>query len=211
MINRSRITVLVSLVIAGVALGISVQAGAARRAMMEPTIVATVDINRVREGLSERVDAQAGLVAKAQQIEAENTERISKIEEIQAELADVVDPARREELQDDLDMHLVRAAAWREYIKQQLDIEKSLLLQDLYRKITEAVTEVAELEGIGLVLINDSNLTVQTISDSKVARELQVRQQISSRRIIYAAPTIDITEQLVVRMNNAYASAQGGR
>ena len=78
-------------------------------------------------------------------------------------------------------------------------------------KITQAVQELAEIEGIDIVLINDAGQQVQTIADSQVARELQVRQQISSRRIIYASPGVDITEQLIVRMNNAYAAAQGAR
>ena len=210
MTTRQRVFVIICLVITVASLGLSLTASAARR-MAAPTVVATLDINRVREGLSERVDAQAGLMARTQDIEAENNDRIRKIEEIQAELADVVDPAARETLEEELDLHLVQVAAWRNYIKQQLDIEKSLLLQDLYRKITQAVGELAEVEGIGLVLINDANRMVETVSDANVAREMQVRQQISTRRIIYAAPTIDITEQLIVRMNNTYAAAQGAR
>ena len=210
MTTRHRLFVLLCFLITAGALGLSVTASAARR-MATPTVVATLDINRVREGLSERVDAQAGLIARSQDIEAENNERIRKIEDIQAEMADVIDPAKLEALQEELDLHLVRVAAWRNYIQQQLDIEKSLLLQDLYRKITQSVNELAEVEGISLVLINDANRAVQTVSDSQVARELQVRQQISSRRIIYAAASIDITEQLIVRMNNAYAAAQGSR
>ncbi len=210
MTTRTRLFLLSALAVTVVATGLSVTASAARR-LANPTIVATLDIGRVREGLSERVDAQAGLMAQSQSIEVENNERIRKIEELQSEMADVVDSARREALQEELDLHLVRVAAWRNYIQQQIDIEKSLLLQDLYRKITQAVQELAEIEGIDIVLINDAGQQVQTIADSQVARELQVRQQISSRRIIYASPGVDITEQLIVRMNNAYAAAQGAR
>ena len=210
MLKRDRITIAICLLVAVAALGLSFQAGAARR-MAAPTVVATVDINRVREGLSERVDAQAGLMALAQQIETENADRLGKIEELQAEITDAVDPASREEIQEELDLNLVRAAAWREYIKQQVDIEKSLLLQDLFQKITEAVGELAEVEGINLVLVSDAGRVVQTISDAKIAREMQVRQQISTRRMIYASPSIDITEQLIIRMNNSYAAEQGTR
>ena len=179
--------------------------------MAAPTVVATVDINRVREGLTERVDAQAGLIALAQKIETENAERLGRIEELQAEITDAVDPARQEELQQELDLNLVRAAAWREYIKQQVDIEKSLLLQDLFQKITDAVAELAEVEGINLVLVSDAGRVVQTVPDAQMAREMQVRQQISTRRIVYASPSVDITEQLIIRMNNSYAKEQGTR
>ncbi|MEE2907584.1 MAG: OmpH family outer membrane protein [Planctomycetota bacterium] len=210
MMKRDRITIVVCLLVAVSALGLSFQAGAARR-MASPTVVATVDINRVREGLTERVDAQAGLIALAQKIESENTERLGKIEELQTEITDTVDPDQRQELQEELDLNLVRAAAWWEYIKQQVDIEKSLLLQDLFQKISDAVAELAEVEGINLVLVSDAGRVVKTVSDAQVARELQVRQQISTRRIMYASSTIDITEQLIIRMNNSYANEQGTR
>jgi Skp family chaperone for outer membrane proteins len=110
-----------------------------------------------------------------------------------------------------MNLNLVGALAWREYIRQEVDIEKSLLLQSLYRRITDSVAELAELDGINLVLINDGNRIVQTVPDSQMARELQVRQQISTRRIIYSSPSIDITERLIIRMNNAYALEQGAR
>ena len=116
-----------------------------------------------------------------------------------------------QEIQEELDLNLVRAAAWREYIKQQVDIEKSLLLQDLFQKINEGVGELAEIEGINIVLVSDAGRIVKTISDAKIARELQVRQQISTRRIIYASTSTDITEQLIIRMNNSYANEQGTR
>jgi Skp family chaperone for outer membrane proteins len=52
---------------------------------------------------------------------------------------------------------------------------------------------------------------VRTIKDAQMPRETQVRQQISTRRVLYASPSIDITEQLIIRMNNAYAADQGTR
>ena len=112
MMKRDRITIAICLLVAGTALGLSFKAGAARK-MAAPTVVATVDINRVREGLTERVDALAGLIALAQKIETENAERLGRIEELQAQITDAVDPARQEELQQELDLNLVRAAAWR--------------------------------------------------------------------------------------------------
>jgi Skp family chaperone for outer membrane proteins len=203
-------TILICLAMAAISVGLSLHAGAARR-MAAPTVVATVDINRVREGLSERIDAQAGLMDLSQKIDNENEARITKIEELQLAIEDEVDPARLEALNEEMNLNLVGALAWREYIRQEVDIEKSLLLQSLYRRITESVAELAELDGINLVLINDGNRIVQTVPDSQMARELQVRQQISTRRIIYSSPSIDITERLIIRMNNAYALEQGAR
>ena len=210
MSNRDRIAFTICLAIIMAAAGLTMNVGAARN-MAAASSMAIIDINRVREGLTERVDAQAGLMALAQRIETENADRLAKIEELQTEMEDTVDPAKLETLRQELDMTLVRAAAWREYIKQQVDIEKSLLLQDLFQKISNAVAELAELEGINIVLISDAGQTVRTIKDPNMPREAQVRQQISTRRVLYASPSIDITEQLIIRMNNAYAADQGTR
>ena len=201
MSNRDRIAFTICLAIIMAVVGLTMNVGAARN-MAAASSMAIIDINRVREGLTERVDAQAGLMALAQRIETENTDRLAKIEELQTEMEDTVDPAKLETLRQELDMTLVRAAAWREYIKQQVDIEKSLLLQDLFQKISNAVAELAELEGINIVLISDAGQTVRTIKDPNMPREAQVRQQISTRRVLYASPSIDITEQLIVRINN---------
>jgi hypothetical protein len=42
--------------------------------------------------------------------------------------------------------------------------------------------------------------------ESRASRESQVTQQLFSRRVLYADPVVDITDELVERMNNAYKS-----
>jgi hypothetical protein len=52
-------------------------------------------------------------------------------------------------------------------------------------------------------LVNDGVTDIQLQRDSKVPLESQAQEQIVRRRVLFAAKSIDVTDQLVVRMNNA--------
>ena len=54
------------------------QAEAKRAASMGPTVVATVNLNTVMDGLAERADLQAELAIEAQNIQAEQQQRIHR-------------------------------------------------------------------------------------------------------------------------------------
>jgi hypothetical protein len=68
-----------------------------------------------------------------------------------------------------------------------------------------AVKSMADADHIDLVLVHDGVQDIQTNPDPEAPpQELQVRQQIAMRRIAFAAPRIDRTQDVIIRMNNAY-------
>jgi hypothetical protein len=56
-------------------------------------------------------------------------------------------------------------------------------------------------------LVNDGVTDIQLQRDSKTPLEAQAQEQIVRRRVLFAAKSIDVTDQLVVRMNNARGAA----
>ena len=52
--------------------------------------------------------------------------------------------------------------------------------------------------GYDIVFVDDSVVEMVT------GTEVEVRRQISARRMLYANPEIDLTEELVTRMNEAF-------
>ena len=86
----------------------------------------------------------------------------------------------------------------------ELDIEQSVVFQDIYQNIQKAITDLAVAEGYDLVLIDDSHDEVGFNPQSQTPRFVQLRQQYASRRIMYANPAIDITNDVIARMNNAF-------
>ena len=94
--------------------------------------------------------------------------------------------------------------AWISFIGDKLDVERALLLQDLYKSINQAIAEMAEAEGFDLVVVDDSEGELGWNDELKVSREAQTLQQIRSRRVLYRSTTVDVTDDLVARMNNAW-------
>ena len=212
MLHQLRINATALVVIAGI-LGIVMAwpAEANRTASVGPTVVATVDMQLVMNGLSERADLQVDLAANSQAIESEEKRRAEEIERLAKELEDVVDGSRRTSLQDELDLKILQRMAWLRFTQQEIDIEKSLMLENLYRSMQSAAKELAEIEGIDIVIIDDSGQGFDLLPNSQLSREGQVAQQMTSRRVLYRDSAIDISEDLIIRMNNDYAASTGTR
>ncbi len=212
MLHQLRINATALVVIAGI-LGIVMAwpAEANRTASVGPTVVATVDMQLVMNGLSERADLQVDLAANSQAIESEEKRRAEEIERLAKELEDVVDESRRTSLQDELDLKILQRMAWLRFTQQEIDIEKSLMLENLYRSMQSAAKELAEIEGIDIVIIDDSGQGFDLLPNSQLSREGQVAQQMTSRRVLYRDSAIDISEDLIIRMNNDYAASTGTR
>jgi Skp family chaperone for outer membrane proteins len=112
-------------------------------------------------------------------------------------------PERRA-MQEDLAALSFEFQAWVRFAADKMDVERSLLMRDLYRSVKAAVKTMAEAEGYDIVIVDDSQGELLTSDEARVSREAQVRQQIAARRVLYTAPTVDVTEQLIVRMNNEF-------
>ncbi|MEE3001320.1 MAG: hypothetical protein VX908_01360 [Planctomycetota bacterium] len=186
-------------------------AEANRTASMGPTVVATVDMQLVMGGLSERADLMVDLAANGQTIGEEEKTRAEEIERLAKELEDVVDDQRRTSIQDELDLKILQRMAWLRFTQQEIDIEKSLMLENLFRSMQSAAKELAEIEGIDLVIIDDAGQQFELLPKSQLSREGQVAQQMTSRRVLYRDSAIDISEELIIRMNNDYAASTGTR
>ncbi|MDG2053391.1 MAG: OmpH family outer membrane protein [Phycisphaerales bacterium] len=204
MASHSRMSV-PALCLAGIGLfAIGLMPGeAAQRGASSP--VAVVNLSGVLEGLVERADAEASLRAKAGQVAAEAESRQEAVRGFQVELAAITDPIERLTVEERVDGEVVQFMAWQELMKQELDVDRALQLEKLYRDIMAAVADMATADGIDLVLIHDGIRPIET-NPSPEAPPLatQVRQQIAQRRIAFASERIDRTRDVIIRMNNAY-------
>jgi len=202
--HRSRVSFsLIALVATGVvAIGL-LPGAAAQRSSSGP--VAVVDLNGVMVGLAERADAEARLRAKGESISVEVETRQVSLRALEQEFLALTDPVARLAAEERLDGELIQFMAWQELTKQEMDGERAWMLEKLYIDIMAAVKNMARADGIDLVLVHDAAGEIQTNMDPKAPPlEYQVRQQIAMRRIAFAAPRIDRTQDVIIRMNNAY-------
>jgi len=167
--------------------------------------VAVVNISQVLAGLNERADAEAKLRAKAEEIQAEGTARQETVRKLQVEYEAMTDPAARLAAEERIDPAVIQFRAWQELMRHELDIDRALMLERLYYDIMAAVADVANDAGVDLVLIHDNAGEIKkTQQQGAPPLEEQVLQQISQRRIAFAAPRIDRTRDVINQMNLKY-------
>ena len=186
-------------------------AGGAGAVLANQTSVAVMDPSRVLEGLIERADAESGLRAKFEELKAQADTRTSEIRSLQEQLQLTQDANAREALQDEIESKGVKAIAFDQFAARQFDVDLALLKQDLYQRIKAAVADLSQANGIDIVLVNDNAMPIRINPDLKVARAAQVSEQISQRRVMFAGDKVDITDELILRMNNAHNERTGQR
>jgi Skp family chaperone for outer membrane proteins len=189
---------LLTLAVAGSLLG-----AASLLAPRSPTI-AVVDLRKVLSQLNERAQAEASLKTMAESLQAEMDRRQNELKDVDQKIADTQDPAARRRLQEDRAFKALDAESWAALKSNEVDAERALLLQSLYRSIREAAAAMAKDLGYDLVVMDDATAEIRVNSESQATRESQVSQQINARRLLYANPELDITDSLITRMNNVF-------
>ncbi len=204
--KRSRFFVSALVLSAGAVLGY--QALGAAMAAGQPTAVVTVNLSKVIEKLDQRRDEEANFKIMVDAMKDEDSKQQDDIKKMEEDLKKMSDSSAKEDLQEKYALAALKYQSWSKFNSEKLDIEYSLILRDLYQAIKLAVAQMAASSKFDLVLVDDSQGEVNANPDSKISRKSQIEQQIAGRRMLFANPAIDVTEDLIVRMNNAY-KAQG--
>ncbi|MHC4126901.1 MAG: OmpH/Skp family outer membrane protein [Planctomycetota bacterium] len=186
------------------------QALAQRGTAISPPIIATVRIEPLFDGLQQRAEAKSEISALEEELIAERDRRQELISDKELELEDVVAAARREALSDEIALERVKLQFWFQEARMELEVEKALRLQNLYKSVKRSLADLAEAEGYDIVILNDSSDELPFDREVRMPAQLQILQQISSRKLLYLNPATDVTDDLIVRMNNAYRAAQTG-
>jgi len=194
---------LVVLLGAALVLVLGYQAVASRSQNAPPPVTAaTVDLEKVFNNLDARGAEDQRLQTLFEQMQAEDKQRSAELQQLQDALeVEVPGTEKYQQAEERLVRKTLEYQAWVEFKQRQLDREKALVLQKLYNDIKQSLGEMAEQQGYDLILLDDS------VKELAPGGEQSVNQQISARRVLYANPAIDITEDLIIRMNNAFSSA----
>lgn len=179
---------------------------AAIQAAGRPSVVVTVNLATVLEKLDQRAAAEASLKQMVDSMNAEKESREQAIEKMREKHKNMADGPEKQALENEILLANRKFEAWARFTVDKLDIEEALLYHDLYRSIKSAAAQLAEAAKYDLVLVDDSQGELSTTAQSRVSRKAQILQQIASRRMLHVNPAIDITDELVMRMNNEFKS-----
>lgn len=167
--------------------------------------IAVIDVAQVFESYDMTRDLESMFNAKRRELAEEAERRRSSIEQIRRGLA-AFDPASADFITREKD--LIRAEVdfqvWSTHSEQRLKSNHKRWLLAIYRNTQQTVTRLASEGNIDLVLTYD-RLT-EDAPDS-----VTLRQQILLQKVIYHHSRIDITSEVLNRLNNEYKSSGGIR
>ncbi len=181
--------------------------GQGRGAAM-PSRVATVNLGLVLEGLEQRASAETDLEQMKAKIRAEDEQWTANLQDLKAQLDEMpaANAPARSALEEKTALLALEYQEWRRFKAERVDLEKSLLWRDLFISVQNGARELCEIEGYDIVMVDDSQQELMVNPEAQISREGQVTQQMTSRRILYAGSAIDITDELIKRMNNEFAA-----
>ena len=182
------------------AAGFIFMAGYAANAPMPPAVIGVVDLEKVYNNL----DSRSELVTRIEGMQSKMAEDASSMQEelemLSAELESLSPGSGAMiEMNDKAISISGRLRAFETYGALLIERERAADLRDSYDLIRTEAGTLSKMMGIDLVLLNDS---IPMVDLADAAGTLQ---QISARRVLWANETLDITDELIARLNG-----QGG-
>ncbi len=171
-------------------------------------IVAVVDIEEVIAGLEQRADAERKLQVRAAEIQAEGDawqSRLSEAEQVM-KTADG-SAAQREAIVAFKDLEFqyeAKMAYWNDILER----EKVKLWQSVFAALREEVRTISEARGWDVVVADDSAAEFFPIREGSL--EIQYKQFMRDRRILYAGQPVDATAIILDQMNRKWSAGPQG-
>jgi len=170
----------------------------------EPTAVAVVDVQAVFDALDEKEAIENQLQQRAQQLQQEEKQRRQEIEQMRSDLEVLgSDSEAYQQQQEEVQQKLIEFRSWRQYSKQKMQRLRGLKIESLYQKTADAAGRVAEDNGYDMVLYKASS------TDLNYENSEQLSQMLQMRKVLWARDQLDVTDQVIQRMNNEFESGGG--
>jgi Skp family chaperone for outer membrane proteins len=177
---------------------------AAQRALQaKPTAIALVDIPKVYNTLAERKQVDADRGAAITRIQAAHDKSVEEIKQLQKDMELYKrDSKAFKEKQAELEQRVILIQAVAEFQKRKLAAEKAIQYKRLYDKIIDAVGKYSQANGYDLTLFNDTGISPR----AKNSNVEQIDAMIALRKVLWYRQGLDITEEIVNQMNNAFTN-----
>lgn len=169
-----------------------------------PARVAVVSIPAISEKYQKTADQEARFDAIRRKLSQDRDARKDKIERLKRSLQEELKPGTDEYAQRRQDLAVEEALmqSFVEYEGQKVDRGLGDSLREIYQDIQASVREVAEEKGYDIILASDQ------LPDVAPDSAQQVRQQILLQKVIYWNPRVDLTGDVVARLNERYKAQQ---
>jgi Skp family chaperone for outer membrane proteins len=183
------------------------QAGAYRpeapvAAQAAPCAIATFDLEKTFNTLEEKKAADAELTRTAEEMKKQSDEQAKRLKAMETELQDLQPGTPRyKEVMEQASRASYEYQAQVEFFRAKLDSERAKMMHKVYESIRTAAEQMAKERGLVAVLVDDS------ITPIPPGTEEEINRQISARRMVYTSPDVDVTDELISRMNALFKVA----
>jgi len=160
--------------------------------------IACVDVVQVFNEFQRQKDLTEEMRELQDRLNEENKQRRQKIDALQAEIdkLDPDDPAYVTRMREMLAMQ-IDYKNWVDLKQADMSREVGVWSVRIYREILKAVEELARRDGYDLVLYRGQFEPVSMDPE-------QIKEQIRSNHLLYASPSVDITQVVTDKLNRDY-------
>lgn len=160
--------------------------------------LACVDVIKVFNEYDRQKDLSEELAQWERKSKEENDQRLAALDKLQAELSQLSpdDPTTRERMRE-MRRQTQEYQLWRKTRESDLTAEAGRWSIQIYREIRQNISELAEQEGYDMVFYRGRFEEISM--DPEV-----VQEQIRDIKLLYATPSVDITQRVIDKLNIQY-------
>jgi len=196
-------TITIVMVLLGLTVAWCYRLGGAEPVVPSELKVGMVNVAKVLSECQANLDREKQSRAKEQEIKTELASLQAEANVIKQELDQGLEPGSDEFQQQLLKWFEKRAQykAYGEYQQEAFAARTQAWMEVLYTRLLEEIATVAQAEGISLIINNDEIPTQpQKLTD--------LTNMILNRKVLYHAPSLDLTGRLLERMNQQHTKKQ---
>lgn len=166
-----------------------------------PSAVAVVNVLSVFESLKEKLQVEANLQSRAEGVKLDMQDRKRMLEELKSDL-DILAPdtPAYNEKQAKLEQNFIESTAWGNFQNQKIAQEQVIQYERLYQKMMEAIGTIGRENGYDLVLFKEKPVNFRGAKPETIPRIIQ------SRKVLWSGDNLDLTDEVIQRMNNQYSN-----
>ncbi|MEM0915446.1 MAG: OmpH family outer membrane protein [Planctomycetota bacterium] len=168
-----------------------------------PTAVAVVDVEQVFQSLKAQTEFEADIQRQREALAQEAQSKQASAQAIQDDLEMLTagTPAY-DEKQALLERAAIDLQVWQRYEEVKLARQAQTQIERLYRDVVDAIERIATESGYDVVLLEQERESLQAENIQ------QLLGQIGTRKVLFAASKVDLTDTVIRRMNNEFDAAR---
>ncbi|MBL4701337.1 OmpH family outer membrane protein [bacterium AH-315-I18] len=169
------------------------------QAQARPTSIAVLDVEKAMNALEEMTQLEADLKTQIEQVKQEHETRRNKLQQMQEDL-ELLQQGTDAYMQkaEEFQLFAMQLESWMKYKQARMGSERIIQIGNMYRKMTDTIAKIASESGYDMVMYKEKAPSFGNLKPEAM------RAYISLRKVLWVRQDMDITDQVVLRINNEW-------